>query len=305
MRHGPAPYSGADRGSGWKAPTSLRQALRTCFAGSLIAASLMAIPAAARPMRIVSLNPCADAILVHIADPAQIAAISHYSHDPRATSLPLKQALRFPVTSGTAEEVLAKRPDLVIAGPHVALPTIQALQRLNIHLMQINVPESVAESQAQITELAAALGVPRRGARLNARIEAALARARPADRAMIPALIWQGGGMVPGKGTLAEELLRRTGFRNMSGAYGLQQWDVLPLEHLLARPPRVLFTAGSAGSKGDRMLSHPALHRLSHRIAIRDYAPRLLHCAGPSIIAAAARLSEVRRSMAKSARPDA
>ena len=103
--------------------------------------------------------------------------------------------------------------------------------------------------------------------------------------------------MVPGAHTLTDELLRRTGFRNMSSAYGLQQWDVLPLEHLLARPPRVLFSAGGAAGQGDRMLSHPALRRLSRRIAIRDYAPRLLHCAGPSMIDAVKRLSQVRRSL--------
>ena len=38
---------------------------------------------------IVSLNPCTDAILAEVADPAQLLAISHYSHDPRATSMPL------------------------------------------------------------------------------------------------------------------------------------------------------------------------------------------------------------------------
>ncbi|HKX23078.1 MAG TPA: ABC transporter substrate-binding protein, partial [Rhizorhapis sp.] len=200
------------------------------------------------------------------------------------------------VTSGTAEEVLAMRPDLVLAGPHVALSTIHALERQNIRLLRLAVPESVEESKAQITELSTVLDVPQRGRRLNAQIDAALTRARPRDKQFVPALIWQGGGMVPGAHTLADELLRRTGFRNMSSVYGLQQWDVLPLEHLLARPPRVLFSAGGAAGDRDRMLSHPAIRRLSHRIAVREYAPRLLHCAGPSMIDAVTRLSEVRRS---------
>src|SRR3546814_8556385 len=80
--------------------------------------------------------------------------------------------------------------------------------------------------------------------------------------------------MVPGAGTLADELLRRTGFRNMSSAYGLQQWDVLPLEYLLARPPSVIFSSTAEGRR-DRMLSHPTLRRLSEQVAIRDYPPRL------------------------------
>src|SRR3546814_15645635 len=76
--------------------------------------------------------------------------------------------------------------------------------------------------------------------------------------------------MVPGAGTLADELLRRTGFRNMSSAYGLQQWDVLSLEYLLARPPSVIFSSTAEGRR-DRMLSHPTLRRLSEQVAIRDY----------------------------------
>src|SRR3546814_9295006 len=125
------------------------------------------VAAAAKPQRIVSLNPCVDAVLMRIADPGQIAAISQYSLDPQATSIPIEQASHFAATSGTAEEVLAKRPDLVIAGPHVALPTIHALQRLGIRLMQFNVPQSVSESRTQISEIAQAIGAPSRGARLN------------------------------------------------------------------------------------------------------------------------------------------
>src|SRR3546814_1618955 len=102
--------------------------------------------------------------------------------------------------------------------------------------------------------------------------------------------------MVPGAGTLADELLRRTGFRNMSSAYDLQQWDVLPLEYLLARPPSVIFSSTAEGRR-DRMLSHPTLRRLSEQVAIRDYPPRLLHCAGPAFIDAVTRLSQVRRSV--------
>src|SRR3546814_17171325 len=89
--------------------------------------------------------------------------------------------------------------------------------------MQLNVPQSVSESRTQISEIAQAIGAPSRGARLNSAIDAALERARPRDKTLIPALLWQGGGMVPGAGTLADELLRRTGVRTMSSAYGLQR----------------------------------------------------------------------------------
>lgn len=252
-------------------------------------------PADALP-RIVSINPCVDAVLMQIADPAQIAGISHYSQDPRATSTPLDWAMRFRATSGTAEEVVALAPDLVIAGGHVAPSTIAALDRMGIPLVQIGVPESIAESTEQVRTIAAAIGHRERGDALTRRIEDAVQAARPDDPARVPALIWQGGGLVPGTGTLAGDLLKATGYRNLSADYGLKQWDVLPLEPLVARPPRVLLSVGAEGRE-DRMLGHPALRHLKQSIAVRAYPDRLLHCGGPTIIDAVGHLARIRRSL--------
>jgi len=252
---------------------------------------------APRAPRIVSINPCVDAVLMRVADPAQIAGISHYSQDPRATSIPLAQAMRFTATSGTAEEVVALSPDLVIAGGHVAPSTIAALKRLGIKLIQLRVPVTIAQSNAQIRTIADAVGQHARGARLVAQIDAAVsAAAAPAGARAEPALIWQGGGLVPGSGTLSDDLLRVTGYRNLSASYGLKQWDVLPLEYLVARPPRVLLTVGAV-DPDDRLLGHPVLRQLKSRIAIRAYPARLMQCGGPTIIDAVRRLAVVRRSL--------
>src|SRR3546814_11638526 len=64
----------------------------------------------------------------------------------------------------------------------------------------------------------------------------------------------------------------------------------------LFRSPSVIFSSTAEGRR-DRMLSHPTLRRLSEQVAIRDYPPRLLHCAGPAFIDAVTRLSQVRRSV--------
>ena len=256
----------------------------------LLLLPLLGAAPVARP-RIVSINPCIDAILMRVADPAQIAGISHYSKDPRATSIPIALANRFVATSGTAEEVVALRPDLVMTGPHVAPSTIAALQRMGIRLAQYPVPTSVAQSEEQVRAVAADAGHPARGVALAQAIDAA---ARPATLPPVDALILSGGGLVPGTGTLADELLTRAGFRNASADYGLKQWDVLPLEYLVARPPRVLLSVGAADAQGDRLASHPALRRLARRITVAPYPTRLLSCGGPTIIAAMARLRAVR-----------
>ncbi|GAA0676242.1 iron complex transport system substrate-binding protein [Sphingomonas insulae] len=262
----------------------------------LIALAALPLLSAApvRAPRIVSINPCIDAVLMHVADPSQIVGISHYSQDPRATSIPLAQAMQFTATSGTAEEVVALAPDVVMSGPHVAPATIAALKRMRIRLVQYPVPDSVTESEEQVRDIARIAGHAPRGQALARRIASA---ARPMTETQVPALIWQSGGLVPGAGTLPDELLSRAGFRNMSAVYGLKKWDVLPLEYLIARPPRVLLSVGAAEVGEDRLTAHPAVRRLAQRIAIAPYPSRLMNCGGPTIVAAMARLRRIRKGM--------
>ncbi len=257
---------------------------------------LLLTPAWAAQPRIVSINPCVDAVLVRVADAEQIGGISHYSQDPQSASMPLEIANRFHATSGTAEEVVALSPDFVMTGPHVSPATILALEKLKIQLVKQKVAEHVEQSYEQIRQIAEIAGHPERGEALIAEIERAVEAARPKNSRRVGALIWQGGGIVPGGGSLADELLMKTGFRNLSVEYGLKKWDVLPLEYLVASPPDVLLSIGGGEAGRDRMMDHPAVRRLAdHGMLFRRYPFRLLGCAGPSISEAVTRLAEIRR----------
>ena len=253
----------------------------------------------AAPTRIVSINPCIDAVLREVADPAQIAGISHYSQDPRASSVPLDWARRFAAIGDEAEDVIAARPDLVLAGPHVAPQTVAALGRLGVRLVRLGVPATVEDSKAQVGEIGRITGHEARARALNARIDAAIAASAPEDggEGAPSALIWQDGGLVPGRGTLADELLVRTGFRSVSDTLALAQWDMLSLERLLSVDPDIVMTgnggmdAGAAGAIG----RHPALRRAAAHITFSEFPSRMLHCGGPVIIDATARLARIRR----------
>lgn len=237
---------------------------------------------------IVSLNPCTDAILAEVADADQLLALSHYSHDPRATSMELAEARKFAVTGGTVEEVLALEPDVVVAGGFLPPATRQAFERLGIKVETFGMATTVMDSEAQVRQLAAISGHPGRGEMLVERIEAALAAGRTAGAA-VPAVLWQPGGIVPGDGQLVDALLDNAGFANASAAQGMAQADYLSLEALLAAPPEVLLVAGQ-----ERMQQHPALTAVPD-MDRADYPASLLYCGGPTIIRAAERLAEVRR----------
>src|SRR5690606_30775566 len=127
--------------------------LRCCWLPVLAGMTMMGcaptanIPASEHPT-IVSLNPCTDAILAEVADPAQLLAISHYSHDPRATSMPLAEARRLRATGGTVEEVLALDPDVVVAGAFLPPATAQAFDRLGIRVETFGIVPDLAENAA-------------------------------------------------------------------------------------------------------------------------------------------------------------
>lgn len=255
-------------------------------------------PESGRPT-IVSLNPCTDAVLAEVADPAQVLAISHYSKNPRSSSMDPAIAARFPATGGTAEEVAALKPDLVIAGTFLPPATRVALARMGIRVVTVGIASSVGDSLAQVREVAALAGHPERGEQLAGRIEQALAMAAPpAGSTPIPAIMWQSGGIVPGESSLVGDMMRRTGFSSHSAARGLKQADYLPLERMLADPPRVIFAAGFADSEEDRMLSHPTLRALEGTQYAR-FDPSLLYCGGPTLTRAVARLAQVRRAVSQ------
>ena len=251
---------------------------------------------------VVSLNPCSDAVLAEVADRGQIAAISSYSQDPHATSMDLALARSFPATGGTAEEVIALHPDVVIAGAFLAPATRSAFARLGLRVETLGIANDVPASLAQVRQIAAWAGHPTRGDALVQRIESALARAvpqgaQPRSAPLIDAVLWEEGGMVPGADTLVSDLMRRTGFTNFTAARGMRQADRLALELMLAHPPRVILVAGDARADSDRLLRHPALAGLTGTARAR-FDPALTYCGGPTIERAVARLAEVRRNLA-------
>lgn len=243
-------------------------------------------PMGERPT-IVSLNPCSDAVLAQTTAPGQLLAISHYSHDPRSTSMDLATARRYRTTGGTVEEVLALDPDVVVASSFIAPATRAALTDLGIRVETVGIAGSVADSVAQVRQLAALAGDPAAGEALVRRIERA---ARPVAGEPVDTALWQAGGIVPGEGALVADLMRRAGLASHSAKRGMGQADYLPLERVLADPPELLLVAGS-----ERGQSHPALAALP-QTRVAHFDPALTYCGGPTIPRAMERLKTLRAS---------
>ena len=239
---------------------------------------------------VVSLNPCADAILAEIAAPGQLLAISRYSQDPAATSMSLGKAMRYPSTGGTAEEVLALAPDMVVADDFLPPATRRALEQAGIEIVSAGIVRDEAEAVVQVAALMAATGNADSPSTLTSDIMLAWATQRW-EGEPVTVLLLQQGDIVPGEETLANAMLERTGFHSLSVVRGLGQGAYIPLEQVLADPPEVVITAG-----GGRMLDHPLL-REGSGVQHFELEPNLLFCGGPTIPRALERLMEIRRSV--------
>ncbi|SOB86543.1 iron complex transport system substrate-binding protein [Sphingomonas guangdongensis] len=264
-----------------------------CFALLLLAGCAPAAEGARGG--IVSLNPCADQLLVALVPPDKIAAISHYSQAPGATSLPLAVARRFRATAGTAEEVIALAPDLVLATSFTPPATRAAFARAGLRTLYLGSPTTIAASQAQVVEVATAVGAEARGSALNRRIDAAVAAQR-ADQAGVPALLYISGNLANGGGTLLTQLMALTGFRNAAVDHGLTVTGTLPVETLLARPPAVILSPDAGGRTA--ALRRRLLARTGARVREVAFPRALINCGGPTIPAALARLRAIRAQVA-------
>ena len=247
------------------------------------------------PARIVSLNPCLDAILVQLVPTERIAAISHYSRDPLRSSIaPLAQHL--PVTYETAEEIVALRPDLVLTSRHSAIPTRNALRHVGIRYELFDVAYSVADSLAQIRRIAALVGASEEGEALAEKIERAIAAARlPQGAPRITAAVYQTGGLTAGSNTVTNDLMQVVGLDNLAARYDIRTHVPLPLELIVAAPPDLLLVGeipAAAGTQAARIVQHRALRKLP---SVRsNFSARFMYCSGPTIVEQAAVLAAAR-----------
>lgn len=243
------------------------------------------------PGGIVSNNPCIDAILAEVAAPGQIAAVSTYSQSAASGSAPLAWARALPAVGMSAEEVIAAKPRLLLTGNLAFGGTNAALTKAGVNLVAFGVPATVNDSVAQVRQVAAAIGRKAAGERLIQRIAGAT---RPQAQRGQSAIIWQNGGFVAGNGTVQDELLTRAGYRNASDTYGLKQWDVLPLETLIHKPPSVIFMPAAARGEDAKALAarQRVLRHVKGKTRIVSFPDKLLFCGGPTIIAAMTQLSK-------------
>jgi len=258
--------------------------LAAAAAAALLAA---AWPASAKPERVVSLNLCADQLLVLLLPRERIAALSPLADDPTLSAV-ADRARGIPRVRPAAEAVLPLAPDLAVAGPWGGAGAAGALARRGVPVLRLGLAESFDAIEEQLLRVGEAVGEIDKALAIAGEMRDALAAIGQREGERPRALVWQARGFAPGRGTLADAVLAAAGFANAAPYAG---YGFVPLERLLADPPDLLVTAppGGPASLSTAVTHHPALAAAGIPRAAVD--PALLACGSPYAARAAFLLS--------------
>ncbi|HEX8443635.1 MAG TPA: hypothetical protein VF631_08310 [Allosphingosinicella sp.] len=245
----------------------------------------MPVPAGAAPRRVASLNLCTDELLLMLAEPGQIASVTHLSHKPAETVL-WRSARRHPLNDGSLLSVVRLRPDLVLTMGGGSGDKAGIARRLGIRVVDLPYPQSLADIERSIATVAHALGRAEAGRVLLRRI-AALLRTKPERQ--IDTVWLGGGGRSVGATGLAAQWMALAGFRQRS-----LPGDRISLEEFLTRPPRLILRSDYRADQYSADQSW-LRHRLVRGARSRSVATdgRRWTCMGPGLISEIVRLRGV------------
>lgn len=220
----------------------------------------------------VSLDYCADQYVLEFVERERIVGLSPDSE--AAFSYYRERARGLPQVRPNAEEVLARRPDLVVRSYGGGPGTAAFYRRAGVRVAQLGFAGDLAAVREVLLRAASDLGVPARGealaADLDARLAAVAARAENRTTAVgrPAALYLTPGGVSAGPGTLVHELLAAAGYDNFLTEPGFRE---IPLERLARERPDRLVPA---------FYDDPEAHA-GHWSAARHPLVRSLFAAGP------------------------
>ncbi|MGH7995830.1 MAG: ABC transporter substrate-binding protein [Opitutaceae bacterium] len=209
-------------------------------AAALSGPAAIRLEAAPRAVRVVSQTVGSDELLLALARPAQIAALSPLARDPRYCALSA-EARAYPTLAvdGDAESVLRFRPTLVLCADYTRPELIAQLRRSGVRLIVFDHYATLDDVYANLRRLGRALGEEPRAegviATCRARVAALAERlkgVRPV-RVIAPSVF----GFLAGYGTTFEDLCEHAGAENLAATLGHLRGNApQPSEEMLSWP---------------------------------------------------------------------
>jgi iron complex transport system substrate-binding protein len=244
----------------------------------------------ARPMRVMSLDQCADQYVLALAPDADLA-LSSRADDPDSWMRQAAQAR--PRVRPTLEAAIGFQPDVVVRYWGGEPRLLAALEKRGTRVLNIDDAVDMAGVRQNLRSVSSGLGQDGRGAALIAHMDRRLAQAAGGGRGR-EAVYVTPGGYTTGAGSLIDSILKAAGFRNGVTGPGYQP---LGIEKIALSPPalfvRGFFQQWRADWRGPGR--HPVVARAANGRTVADLPAATLSCPAWFAADAAALLAEAAR----------
>jgi iron complex transport system substrate-binding protein len=187
---------------------------------------------------VASINLCTDLVVLRLADPEQIVALSQASHDQRLSPV-VKQARRYPAIQGQLEELIYLQPERVVVHQGWSgLRHRHILERAQIQVVEMPYPRNWASTRLAAQQVADQIQRSQHGRQVIAALDQRW-RALPKQRYPYRTVYLRPNGGSAGHQTYIDEVLTHLGLNNGAALSGYHGWGPLSLEHLLMNPPEL------------------------------------------------------------------
>ena len=254
--------------------------------------------AADRPERIVSIGLCTDQLLLMLAERNQIASVSLWAKDENMSYM-IDEVGDIPLNNSSIEEIIQYQPDLVVASKFAAWDTAKFLRQLGYPVKQIPLARSVDEIYSLLRQFGEWTGNPERAESMIRQMQAELTdiQQRYADKPKKTVIVYSPNGFTIGANTLEDDLFTQAGYINLAAEMGIEGFQAISLETLIAADPDVLHIDRNLSlpdSLATAYVGHPALDKLIEHREYLDIPTRLRICAGPMITEAIENMAQRR-----------
>lgn len=240
------------------------------------------------PKRIVSIGQCTDQLLLMVADREQIASLTYFAADPDISYM-VHAVGDLPLNRAGAEEVISYQPDLVIGSTYASQDTARLLRTLGYRVELSEPPDTLEEVRQQIVRVGEWTGQQARAQQVVAEMDQRLRdiQERYAHRPTRRIMVYSPNGYTIGRHTLEDELFRAAGFHNVSAELGVEGFQTISMEQLVAAQPDFIQIDNyiyNQNSLASSYINHPVLKSMLPEER-RLYMPTIWRdCAGPMVV---------------------
>ena len=212
-----------------------------------------------RPQRVLAYSLGHDEILIALIDPERFAAVGPFAADPAYSNV-ADQAAGLPTFESGVENVLAAKPDLVLASKYTDVDVINLIKEAGVPVARTALESSSEGNIPNILLIGYMLGVEERALELVAEIENRLKfvadqvpppNRRPTPRSNRGNSRYSDSIYAAGSDTTEGGIVEAGGGINASARDGLEGHQVISIESIAAMNPDVILDHAARGVRSE------------------------------------------------------